>query len=492
MSSIFSDRLRSVNTAAVDSTREYVIYWMIAQRRTTWSFALDRAAWWARELGKPLLVFEALRCDYRWASDRLHRFILQGMADNARALARRGVAYFPYVEPRQGAGRGLLEALAHRAAVVVSDDFPCFFLPRMVAAVGARLPCRLEVVDGNGLLPLSAADRVFVRAYDFRRFMQRTLPSHLLDTPQRDPLAPGDLPRLEALPADAIARWPPASLELLAATPASLAALPIDHAVRPVTQDGGSQAARAALERFLTKRLARYAEGRNDVVHRATSELSSYLHFGHISVHEIFARLAEHEGWNPGRLGSQRTGTRDGFWGMSPAAESFLDELVMWRELGYNMTSRVTGYDRYASLPEWARKTLEEHLDNEREYLYDLASFERAETHDELWNAAQRELRRDGRIHNYLRMLWGKKILEWSETPWDALEVMIELNNKYAVDGRNPNSYSGIFWCLGRYDRAWGPERPIYGKIRYMSSESTRRKLDAKAYLRELGPLLAG
>jgi deoxyribodipyrimidine photo-lyase len=170
---------------------------------------------------------------------------------------------------------------------------------------------------------------------------------------------------------------------------------------------------------------------------------------------------------------------------MSREAESFLDQLITWRELGYNMSWQNDNYLQFESLPEWAQITLAKHSSDPREHLYDLSEFEAAVTHDEVWNAAQRQLVRNGRIHNYLRMLWGKKIVEWSPTPRDALSVMIELNNKYAVDGRNPNSYSGIFWVLGRYDRAWGPERPVFGKIRYMSSQNTVRKLKLKGYLKE-------
>jgi deoxyribodipyrimidine photo-lyase len=173
---------------------------------------------------------------------------------------------------------------------------------------------------------------------------------------------------------------------------------------------------------------------------------------------------------------------------MSREAEAFLDELVTWRELGYNRCCLTDDYGRYESLPKWALETLAEHADDRREHLYTLDEFETAATHDELWNAAQRQLIREGRLHNYLRMLWGKKILEWSPSPQQALDVLIHLNNKYAVDGRDPNSYSGIFWVLGRYDRAWGPERAVFGKVRYMSSENTRRKLRLREYLERYGP----
>ena len=172
---------------------------------------------------------------------------------------------------------------------------------------------------------------------------------------------------------------------------------------------------------------------------------------------------------------------------MPASIESFLDEVVTWREVGYGFCFHRSDYAELESLPDWAQKTLAEHEGDKRPVTYELEQFENAETHDEIWNAAQRELRERGRIHNYLRMLWGKKILHWTRSPREALDVMIELNNKYAIDGRNPNSYSGIFWVLGRFDRAWGPERQIFGKVRYMTSDSTRKKLKLKKYLERWG-----
>ena len=242
----------------------------------------------------------------------------------------------------------------------------------------------------------------------------------------------------------------------------------------------GSQ---AKLASFIDTRLADYAERRNQPEEDAASGLSFWLHWGHLSAHEVFDAIVLREGWSPGCVSEKTGGARSGWWGMSAEAESFLDELITWRELGFNLSSKRRDYDRYESLPDWAKKTLQEHSGDERPHVYDLAQFERAETHDDLWNAAQRQLIREGRIHNYLRMLWGKKILHWSASPRDALAVMIELNNKYAIDGRDPNSYSGIFWVLGRYDRAWGPEREVFGKIRYMSSANTARKVSVKQYL---------
>ena len=476
-------RIRSINGRPVNPDGRYILYWMTAFRRTRWNFALQRAVEQSRALQRPLVVLEALRCDYPYASDRLHRFILDGMAANAGALINQPVTYHPYVETIQHAGKGLLAELAREACLVVTDDFPAFFLPRMVAAAGRQLPITLEAVDGNGLLPMRAADHAYPTAYAFRRFLQKTLPAHLMAAPQANPLQDAHLPDPTALPESLTAKWPDATTLLLEGGP-ELASLPIDHRVRPCPLPGGETAAHERLNTFLDQRLVHYTELRNHPDLDMTSGLSPYLHFGHISSHAIFAAIAGRDGWGPDRLGPKANGKRAGWWGLSADAEAFLDQLVTWRELGFNMCCfEPQHYMDYASLPEWARRTLDEHCRDPRPICYTLEEFREACTHDSLWNAAQRQLRREGGIHNYLRMLWAKKILEWTPTPQDALAVMIELNDRYALDGRDPNSYSGIFWCLGRYDRPWGPTRPIFGSIRYMSSGNTARKVKLKSYL---------
>ncbi|TWT43595.1 Deoxyribodipyrimidine photo-lyase [Thalassoglobus neptunius] len=483
MSDVPTSRIQSLNDEEVQENGDYVLYWMIANRRAKSNFSLQRAVEWANLLNKPLIVFEALRVNYRWASDRIHRFVLQGMADQKRDFADANVTYYPYVEPTPNHGRELLTTLADKAAVVVTDDFPSFFIPTMLRLISRKLHVKLEAVDSNGLFPMRSTEEVFKTAYSFRRFLQKSLPPHLEEFPDVDPIEANDLPNSIPVPKRILKKWPTASADLLKATSKALSELPIDHSVGPADFEGGRRAADDVLDRFIEDRLVRYGDGRNHPDEDASSGLSPYLHFGQISSHTVFQRIADHEGWSIDQLSDKTSGAREGWWGMSSSSESFLDELITWRELGYNMCAHRSDYDRYESLPDWAKKTLEEHAHDDRPHTYSLEEFERAETHDEIWNAAQRQLVRDGRLHNYLRMLWGKKIFQWSATPRDALKVMIELNNKYAVDGRNPNSYSGIFWVLGRYDRAWGPERPIFGKIRYMTSESTRKKLKMTEYL---------
>jgi deoxyribodipyrimidine photo-lyase len=491
-------RVRSLNDRPLRESRPFVLYWMVSARRVGWNWALQHAAEEAHRLDLPLVVFEPLRAGYPWASARFQRFVIEGMRDQRDALEGKGVTYYPYVEPEPGAGRGLLEALAERSALVVTDDFPAFFLPRMVAGAAERLDVRTVAVDSNGLLPMSVADRTFNTAYSFRRYLQGVLPDHLPELPAPDPLgidgssggrgkgsggrpSGGSAERLAGVLDPVLERWPAADLEHLLGD--GLAGLPIDHSVEAIPGRGGRRAGLEALGEFLRSRLDRYGVDRNHPDRDGASGLSPWLHWGHVSAQEVFHGVVSREGWTPLRLSEKVDGRRSGWWGLDGSSESFLDELITWREIGFNMCHRQPAdYDRYESLPDWARETLADHAGDPRAG-YGLERLDAADTPDEIWNAAQRQLRRDGVIHNYLRMLWGKKILEWSPTPRAALDFMIELNNRYALDGRDPNSYSGIFWVLGRYDRGW-PERPIFGKVRCMTSRSTRGKLELDDYLR--------
>ncbi len=481
-------RLRAGNDGEVRPDGDFVVYWMTAARRRRSNFALQRAVEHAQNLGKPLVVLEALRCGYAWASDRLHRFVLDGMRGNAAAFSGAAVTYYPYVEPRADAGKGLLAALAQRACVVVGDDFPCFHGPAMTAAAARQIPCRFELVDGNGVVPLRVADRVFTRAFDFRRFLQKVILAHLVAAPRPDPLARVALPRLRELPRAIRQRWPMADARALAGDPAFLTTLPIDHTVPPVDATrGGADAGRVRLRSFIGDRLARYDTDQRHPDLDGTSGLSPYLHFGHVGAHEVFAAVAAAHAWEPPLTLPAPTGKATGFWGLPAASEAFLDQLLTWRELGFNFCAHRADHARYESLPEWVQATLAEGARDPRPVLYSRNALEAAETHDPIWNTAQRQLRRDGVIHTYVRMLWGKKILEWTKDPQTAARTMIALNDRWALDGRDPNSYSGIFWCLGRYDRPWAPKRPIFGMVRYMSSESTQRKLRLKAWLAKYG-----
>lgn len=483
-----AERVRICNAQPLAPDREWVVYWMTAFRRTRSNYALQLARDLALSLGKPLVILEALRVRYRWASDRFHRFVIEGMRDNAAACADSSVCYYPYVEPRPGAGAGLLAALARQACAVITDDYPCFFHPHMLQAVSRSLPASLVAVDANCLMPLQVAERTFTVAHSYRRWMQQTLPQHLQRSPEESPLDGRSLrrlPELSELPAAIRRRWPSADVPRLLGA-GGLQQIPIDHQVGPGILTGGAVTAHKLLKRFVLQRLGQYDIARNEPDDYGSSELSAHLHFGHIGPHEVFWEVMRAADWNPARL-SKPNGSMHGFWGVDQNVEAFLDQLCTWREIGFNMCWREPDYDQFRSLPGWAQQTIAEHAADRRLQLYSLEQLEQAQTHDELWNAAQRQLVREGRIHNYLRMLWGKKIVQWTRSAQEALQIMIELNNKYALDGRDPNSYSGIFWVLGRYDRAWGPEREIFGKLRYMTSDNTAKKHAVKRYMQRYG-----
>lgn len=482
-------RIRSANAKDINPQGDFILYWMTACRRVWWNFSLDRAVEWAVELKKPLIILEALRCGYGWASDRFHAFIMAGMADNASAVKGHRVLYYPYLEPAPDEDKGLLETLAKEACIVVTDDFPTFFIPRMIQSAAKKLPVRLEIVDSNGLLPIASTDRIFTTAYSFRRFVQKTLLTHLDACPTPFVFNNQTLTSYPTIPERVKEKWPPLSEDKLIPRAETLQGFPIDHDVPPTGLQGGTLGAQKRMARFLKSGLSRYHEDRNQPDLCVTSGLSPYLHFGHISSHQIFFEIVQKEKWQKERTAQLKAnGKREGWWGLSPNAEAFLDQLITWRELGFNMCYHNRDHDHYETLPQWALDTLEKHRKDERPYTYSLDTFEKARTHDPLWNAAQNQLVRDGYIHNYLRMLWGKKILHWTESPRDALNILIHLNNKYAMDGRDPNSYSGIFWVLGRYDRAWGPERPVFGKIRYMRSKNTARKIRTVDYVERYKP----
>jgi deoxyribodipyrimidine photo-lyase len=478
-------RVRHVRSGPARPDGDYVLYWMQAYRRLASNHALDEALRRADEAGKPLVVYEGLRLDYPWASVRHHRFILEGMQANRQAAARLGLAYWPFVETEPQAGRGLVARLAERAVLVVTDDFPCFVVPDQTEALARHATVPVIAVDGNTIVPLARLQGQGPAV---------TAAAHLRPRIHRE-FADAWEHRARAEPrASRVARsslpppFPAADLEDLDGL---LARLPIDRSVHAVeAMPGGSVAARRRLEQFLARRLAGYGESRSEPAPPETghqSGLSPYLHFGHLSIEAVVeGALSTTERWTPMNLEPRMAGRREGFYTRNPDVAAFLAEAITWRDLGYHWHwSRRKDTESFErALPAWALKTLAEHADDERDYVYTPAEWEAGATHDPLWNAAQRELVATGTIHSYLRMLWGKKVIEWSRAPEEAYRTLVHLNNKYALDGRDPNSWSGILWCFGLFDRPWAPERPVLGRIRYMSSANTARKF-------RLGPYLA-
>ena len=481
-------RRRVLSDLPARSDGQYVLYWLSATRRLERNHALDQALTWSQQLGKPLVILEALRSDYRWACPRHHRVLLDAMAEHQAELASSQVRYYPYVERKKGGGKGLLAALAQEAAVVVTDRHPGFHFPAMLEAARTQLThVRLEAVDSVGLLPLDAAPGPLPSAYVLRRRMQKNLPEWLEQTAKEQPFsayAGGRAtldPKIEA-------RWPEATADELAPQARLESKIPLAYDVSISSWKGGTRPAWAMLQRFVEQQLLRYDDRRMEA--SPASGLSMALHYGFLCPSTVLDAVLEAEGTNRSQLipalherAATSRGARAGWWQLSENAEMFLDQLVTWRELGQRFADQNPDCERYGSQPDWAVDTLEAHRADIREFAYTREQFEQARTHDPLWNAAQRCLVREGWMPNYLRMLWGKNLLGWSQDPREAWELLFHLNNLYALDGRDPNSMSGISWVFGRFDRPFGPERRVTGKLRPMSSANTKRKMALGGFL---------
>jgi deoxyribodipyrimidine photo-lyase len=482
MKNINSYRVFKHNTHEVNAHGEFVLYWMHSNRRFYYNYALEYAVAMANALDKPLVILEGLNVDYPWASDRFHRFIIDGMIEKAQLAVNARISYYTYLEPAVGSGKGLIDALAQQACAIVSDEYPVFIMQTFNERLGKRLPIPYITIDSNGLIPLGLTEKAPYAAYLFRKIVQKQFLTCWELPPQEFPLSALKHTQYR-IPSAIRERWP----ELRSATEPlneQLATYPINHAVGLLPLKGDRATGLERLTYFSQHRLARYGSDRNDPDAEASSGMSPYLHFGVISEVEVIAEALRQqpEGWTTDTL-TDKKGQSEGFYGGHDYVEKFLDEVITWRGVGFHFAHHTRDFDQFTSLPAWAKTTLLEHQSDPRPTLYTLEQLEQAQTADPIWNAAQRQLVREGIIHNYLRMVWGKKVLEWTPDPETALAYLIELNNKYALDGRDPNSYSGIFWCLGRFDRPWF-ERPIFGTIRFMSSESARKKLKMTNYLR--------
>ena len=483
MDSELAQRVVTDNELPERANGDYVLYWMAFNRRPENNFALQVAFDKAVALNKPLLVLETLWLDYPNASARFHQFMLDGMRDNEHAFRKAPATYLGYVERDAALRERLLQKLASNACLVVTDAFPCEHMERLIKELNTSISVSILAVDSNGILPVMAPEKAFTTAYSFRRYLQKKLHEHLLCFPRKSPCSGQVLPKGPDVSSLGLAELGciDSSSSIISV---DLKSLPVNHTVLSATVSGGRRAGLERLNEFVSYKLRNYASQRNSIEDCSASGLSPYLHFGHISSHDIFTAVMQEVGWSPAHLHHDTvSGKRLGWWGLDENVESFLDQLITWREIGFNAAYKINDFDKYESLPVWAKATLADHERDSRTHLYQVDDLEDAKTHDEIWNAAQRQLVSEGGMHNYLRMLWGKKILQWSPSPQEALTRLIYLNNKYALDGNNPNSYSGIFWCFGRYDRAWGPERPIFGKVRYMTSKNTARKLRLAEYL---------
>ncbi|MEP6534406.1 MAG: deoxyribodipyrimidine photo-lyase [Bryobacteraceae bacterium] len=449
------ERVAVLNERTVRSGAEYVLYWAQMNRRVSVNHGLAFAVEHANDLGLPVLYYEGLTCTYPYANDRLHTFILEGVPDTAKKLEKLGIGYVFYPRRRKSDANDILYRLAEKAALVVTDDYPTFIAARHNASVPAKIDCPYYAVDSSCVVPMSRMEKREWAAYTIRPKINRLLPEYL---------QPFEMPRVTKKYAGKIPEFH-VDVKNIADLVASCE---IDHTVRPSTAfHGGSEAAEKRLTHFVTKNLRKYARERNEPSAHATSNLSPYLHFGQISSLHVALKA------------------RDYAEEHNLVAAEFLEELIVRRELSFNFARFTPNFDSLESLPEWALKTLAKHAKDKRDPVFSAEQMEACETYDPLWNATQRELLLRGKMHGYYRMYWGKKIMEWSATHEDALRFMIAMHDRYALDGRDPNTYVGILWCFGLHDRPW-VERPIFGQIRYMSYDGMKRKTGVDAYIREI------
>jgi deoxyribodipyrimidine photo-lyase len=456
------DRVRKLSAEPVRETGRYVLYWAQMNRRVHGNQALEYAVATANRLDLPVLFYEGLTCDYPYANDRIHTFVLENVPDTAMLLKKRRIGYVFYLRRHRADPNDTLYRLAKDAAMVVTDDYPTFIAARHNARVPFRIGVAYHAVDASCVVPMNRHPKRHYGAYTIRPQIHKMLPGYLKPLREEKVARPwhGQVDAAHTL----VTKQNIAEL---------VAACEIDHDVPVSTSFAGGQVeAERHLEEFLEHRLKRYSADKNEPSRHATSNLSPYLHFGMTSSLEIALRAKEHAEQN-GYL-----------------AAEFLEELIVRRELAFNF-ARFTGKpDSLSALPDWCLKTMREHQGDPRDPEYTDAQMEGARTYDALWNATQKELLLRGKIHGYYRMYWGKKIIEWSATYEQALNLMVRLHDRYALDGRDPNTYTNILWCFGLHDRPWGA-RPSFGSLRYMSFDGMKRKTDVDAYIREIAYLEA-
>ncbi|MBN1191866.1 MAG: deoxyribodipyrimidine photo-lyase [Dehalococcoidales bacterium] len=443
---IQAERISYLNSKKIRKAG-YVLYWMQASQRTEHNHALEFAIDQANKLKLPLLVFFGLTEGFPEANERHYRFMLEGLKEVKESLRSRGTGMIVRrISPEAGAVE-----YGQKAAAVICDRG---YLRRQATwrrYVAERIDCLLIQVETDAIVPVeTASPGEEYSAATLRRKLHKTLPHFLVPVETATPLI--DSTGMAAGSID------------LPDVSAAMSGLDFDRTVRPSPFfTGGSAIALERLERFILNSLDGYSQYRNDPNREGCSGLSPYLHFGQISPLHIALKVLDEAG---------------------PDNEAFLEELIVRRELGLNFVRYNPAYDRFAGLPTWAKRTLDGHRTDPRPYLYSRDELEQALTHDPYWNAAQREMTSTGKMHGYMRMYWGKKILEWTASPEEAFDTALYLNNKYELDGRDPNSYAGVAWCFGKHDRPWAT-RPVFGNIRYMNDRGLKRKFDADRYASE-------
>jgi deoxyribodipyrimidine photo-lyase len=427
-----------------DPAGRCVVYWMQRSQRALDNPALNLAIEAANLLKRPAVVFFSLIPNAHHANRRHYQFMLKGLQDVSQGLRGRGVGFVL----RRFPDHSLLKFCSEvRPCVVVSDENPMAGAERVRARIAREIKVPFWTVDSDVIIPTRLLGKEHYAARTIRPKIHTLLPEFL--RPVANPKA--------RVP------WKTSSAYASIPDPSLLDGLSVDHATAPVSaQKGGAQEALATLRRFIHHKLKGYSRNRNQPDLDGTSRLSAYLHFGHIGPHTVAFAVQKSDAPLHDR-------------------SAFLEELIVRRELAHNFVRFNPRYENFRSSEPWANRTLRLHAQDKREHFYSEAQLENAETHDPLWNAAQKQ------------MVLTKKILEWSPSAAVAYDIAVRLNDRYELDGRDPNGYAGIAWAIvGKHDRAWGPERAVYGKIRYMSYASTSRKFNSASYIAQIEALQRG
>lgn len=449
-----SERVQLLNDKSPNNDGKYVMYWMQMFKQTTHNHALNFAIQEANKRKLPLVVYEGLKYYYPWANDRIHTFILEGVEEKRKEFERLGIKYLFYLQQDNDSSKNVVAEIAKDACLIVTDDFPCFIIPEHNRRIAQKAEIPVYVVDSNGMIPLSKFEKEEYAAYTIRPKINRMLPDYLQIESDEKVIVRADKLTINI----------PETLVTNENISELVKNCDINHQIKPsAIYKGGSQNAHKRLKYFIDSILPNYAKTRNECSLDGSSRLSAYLHFGFLSVYEIVEAI------------NQADVPKE-------SKEVFLEELIVRRELSYNFTRFNPKYDSLECLPAWTQETMRKHFHDKREKIYSIEELENFQTDDELWNAAQRELVKTGGMHNYVRMLWGKNVIGWTESYEEAFAILEDFNNKYALDGRNPNSYAGILWCFGKHDRPWF-ERNVFGTIRYMTSGSSGKKFNSKKYI---------
>ena len=449
MPSTLEDRVHLLNDRPVAAGP--VVYWMSRDQRTADNWALLYAQERAMDTKAPLIVAFFLAPGFLNATMRHYGFMLQGLEETEKSLIRKNIGFrLQEGDPVHEVPR-FIESVG--AGMLVTDFDPLRIKTGWRTSVSEKTGIRVVEVDAHNIVPCRiASDKQEFAAYTFRPKVNRFLDRFLEPFPRLKKHPFGEALNKELVPWQGVFRR-----------------LKMDRSVSNVEWiKPGERAGKAALKRFLESGLNRYEEDRNDPARNGQSGLSPWLHFGHLSAQRIALDVVSS--------------------GLKPEdVRGFLEELIVRRELSDNFCFYNSSYDSVNGFPDWALKTLDAHRTDTRPYLYSPEQFEKAKTHDPYWNAAQRQMVQTGKMHGYMRMYWGKKILEWSPSPEEAMDIAVTLNDRYELDGRDPNGYTGIAWSIGGvHDRAWG-ERPVFGKVRYMNEAGLKRKFKLEPYLSEYG-----